>query len=438
MKARHLPLMGRLDRYVVSHFVGSYATALFLLVGLFLIMDLTSNLDDYLETNEAGLRASNATILRYYLLKLPFLFLEVAPFVTLVAGMFTVNKLLKRNEVAPVLSAGLSVHRLLVPVFLCGLLLAFAMFSLREVVVSRLANQRDALLFQIENPGETRDLEGVAVHDLSGSTIFLEHFYPDERPQRFENLSAVLHDGRRTIKIDAPRAHWDRSTQQLVLEDGRRNVISEKVATEKIDRLDGFQFSPDLALTYYRSRNPRPVLHRSPGADEPRAERLGLQHPLALPADLPPGQPGAAFGGPAAAVPVRAGQGGRAHGPRRGALHLLLRPGFHLPQPGPWGRPVAHPGGLDPDPCGGQPGHRPDRRHPDLSPGPPPKCRDPRGLHPGARGGKMAPSRSSPSSYAVPPSPPARALRPRSAPAGCLRWPREGRRPGCPGECPGP
>ncbi|MEZ5974355.1 MAG: LptF/LptG family permease [Planctomycetota bacterium] len=256
MKARHLPLMGRLDRYVVSHFVGSYATALFLLVGLFLIMDLTSNLDDYLETNEAGLRASNATILRYYLLKLPFLFLEVAPFVTLVAGMFTVNKLLKRNEVAPVLSAGLSVHRLLVPVFLCGLLLAFAMFSLREVVVSRLANQRDALLFQIENPGETRDLEGVAVHDLSGSTIFLEHFYPDERPQRFENLSAVLHDGRRTIKIDAPRAHWDRSTQQLVLEDGRRNVISEKVATEKIDRLDGFQFSPDLALTYYRSRNP--------------------------------------------------------------------------------------------------------------------------------------------------------------------------------------
>ena len=54
MKRRRLPLGSRLDRYVLSHFVGSYASALFLMVGLFWILDMASNLDDFLEEGANG------------------------------------------------------------------------------------------------------------------------------------------------------------------------------------------------------------------------------------------------------------------------------------------------------------------------------------------------------------------------------------------------
>ncbi|HPF14649.1 MAG: LptF/LptG family permease [Planctomycetes bacterium] len=257
MKRRHLPLFGRLDRYVTSHFIASYSTALFLLLGLFLIMDLTSNLDDFLEVDAQGHKAPAGVLIRYYLLKLPFLFLEVAPFITLMAGMFTVNRLLKKNEVTPVLSSGVSVHRMLVPVFLCGCVLAVSMFALREIVVSNIADKRDALQFQLKHPSEERVLEAVAVHELSGNTVFLERFYPDSNPPRVEELSAALLDGDRTISIQAEAAYWDPEAKVLRLQNGHRSVVgSKEVVREDLDVLEGFAFTPQLAKTYYRARNP--------------------------------------------------------------------------------------------------------------------------------------------------------------------------------------
>ncbi len=257
MIRRRLPLFGRLDRYVISHFVGSYCTALFLLLGLFLIMDLTSNLDDYLEPAPNGATASTAVLVRYYLLKLPFLFLEVAPFITLLAGMFTVNRLLKKNEVTPVLSGGLSVHRLLVPIFLCGLLLAGAMFGLRELVVSKVADKRDALLYQLENPGEERVLEEVAVHDLSGSMVFLERVYPDAKPPRIEALSATVQTEQNKVSITADSAFWTEDQQRLRLVGGERRIVgNQEIQVQPVEFLDGFGFTPDLVMTYVRAKNP--------------------------------------------------------------------------------------------------------------------------------------------------------------------------------------
>ena len=45
---------GRLDRYVISHFVGSYGTALFLVVGLYLVLDMASNVGDFLAPEREG------------------------------------------------------------------------------------------------------------------------------------------------------------------------------------------------------------------------------------------------------------------------------------------------------------------------------------------------------------------------------------------------
>ncbi|MCA9002735.1 MAG: LptF/LptG family permease, partial [Planctomycetes bacterium] len=239
-----------------SHFVGSYGTALFLLLGLFLIMDMASNLDDYLQAGTDGTSPGMGLVARYYLLKLPFLFLEVAPFITLLAGMFTVNRLLKKNEVTPVLSAGISVHRLLVPVFFCGLVLAGVMFLVREVAVSALADKRDAALFQLEERLPRRVLREALVHDLSGSTVFLEEVYPDMTPFRARGLSAVVHQGDTTVHIRADEAVWDPGTRTLKLIGGQRAIVGETLTEVSIDTLEGFDFTPELALTYLRSVAP--------------------------------------------------------------------------------------------------------------------------------------------------------------------------------------
>ncbi|MFT7678377.1 MAG: lipopolysaccharide export system permease protein [Planctomycetota bacterium] len=254
---RRLKLGSRLDRYVLSHFVGSYLSALFLMVGLFWILDMAANLDEFLEAAPDGTTASTLLIASYYLLNLPFLFLQVGPFVTLVAGMFTVTRLLKKNEISPVLSAGVSVHRLLLPVFLAGAVLAAGMFFLRETTVENLADRRDQLLDRLDEKRPERMYHDIVVHDLSGSMVFMDLFRPDATPPAIQGFSAVLfvHSSGETVKVRALSATWDKQAKIWRLEDGHRTIIGDQMTTTPLETLEGFEFTPKLALTYRRSRD---------------------------------------------------------------------------------------------------------------------------------------------------------------------------------------
>ena len=54
VSTRRLPLGCRLDRYVASHFLRSYLLAMLRMSGLFMVIDMASILDDYLESWEDG------------------------------------------------------------------------------------------------------------------------------------------------------------------------------------------------------------------------------------------------------------------------------------------------------------------------------------------------------------------------------------------------
>jgi lipopolysaccharide export system permease protein len=252
---------------VASLFVASYATALLLLVGLFLVLDMASNLDDYLQPWADGTHVPTQLVARYYVLHVPFVFLQVAPFVTLVAGLFTVAKLLKHNEAVAALAAGVGSHRLLAPVFAGGLLVALGMFGLRELVAHGLADRRDELRFVLENRRWERVLPHVLLRDLNGSFVRLEQFRPasDSVPDaEVRGLRAVLRgDARRWSITEAARAVWveedGRGTWRL--EDGVTHEIAEPDGAgaaaqlnRPIEALRGFDFTPELALTCWRAR----------------------------------------------------------------------------------------------------------------------------------------------------------------------------------------
>ena len=63
MRIGGLEVGGKLDRYVGGLFLGAYATALLLIVGLAMIIDVAANLR-YFETWDDGSSASLGLILR--------------------------------------------------------------------------------------------------------------------------------------------------------------------------------------------------------------------------------------------------------------------------------------------------------------------------------------------------------------------------------------
>ncbi len=255
---RHLRIGGRLDRYVTGLFVSSYATALLLVVGLFWIMDMATNLDKFLEPWTDGSRVPTSVLVRYYVLNLPYLFLQVAPFVTLVAGMFTVNRLLRDREMIATMGAGISAHRLLTPVFVGGILAAIGMFSVREWVAQTVSFKRDALLAQLENHGEEQTIGPLWLTDLSGSSVRLGHYHPGgglrgERDAHVSDFEAFLRDAEGVTVIRAPKARWTGAL--WALEEGTRTrMLEDEKVVEDMQVLSGFNFRPNLALTYHRAR----------------------------------------------------------------------------------------------------------------------------------------------------------------------------------------
>ena len=107
MRIGGMTLFGRLDRYVVGLFLAAYATAFLLIVGLTTIVFLATNLDHF-EPWPDGSSAPTMAVVRFYIFNVPFLFLQVAPFVTVVAGLFTVSRMLRNNETVAMLSAARS------------------------------------------------------------------------------------------------------------------------------------------------------------------------------------------------------------------------------------------------------------------------------------------------------------------------------------------
>lgn len=252
---------GLLDRYVGEIFLSSYATALLVVVGLVFITDLATKLDGYLRPWEEGGSAPVALVVRYYLLNVPFLFLQSAPFVTLAAGLFTVSKLLKHNELAAGMAAGVSARRMTASIFAGGALAAVGSFGLREWIAEAVLPQRDALLYVLEEHSYDRVYEkGVWLRSLDGSVLRLGKFRPAVgQPPRAEvrDLEANLRVDGEVVRIEAERAVYVERDGRIGwwLQGGMRKVIGERKEERAIDWLEGFDFTPELALTFHRARN---------------------------------------------------------------------------------------------------------------------------------------------------------------------------------------
>jgi lipopolysaccharide export LptBFGC system permease protein LptF len=261
MKRGRLRILGRVDRYVLALFAASYTTALLLVVGLYVIMDMAANLDEYVGAFPDGTRPSAFLIAQFYALHLPFLFLQIAPFVTLVAGMFTVSKLVRHAEAVAALAAGISSQRLLAPILVVAGLIGATMFGLREVVSADLAGKRDALRHLLDKKQPDPIYTNLWLRDGRGNVVHLPEYRPRPAgggPPEIKDFEEHLLQGSTSTTTSATRAVWDAAANppRWRLEGGvRRTVVGDgEQRAEPTDEVAGFEFTPRLVQTFQRAR----------------------------------------------------------------------------------------------------------------------------------------------------------------------------------------
>jgi lipopolysaccharide export system permease protein len=152
-----------IDRLLIFNYFKAYAFCLVSLMGLFIVVDLFLNLEDF-TSNRKGFTDVLAFVGTYYGYKSFQIFDRLCEPVVLLAGMFTVAWMQRNNELLPLLSAGVSTRRAVQPVLLCagtmmGLVALNQEFGLPSVDSFMLENRKNPDGAQETDVKGTYDME---------------------------------------------------------------------------------------------------------------------------------------------------------------------------------------------------------------------------------------------------------------------------------------
>jgi len=188
-----------LDRMVLVSFARSYAIVWTCLISLYVVIDLFTHLDAFVN-RPGGFAAVASYIVHYYGYRIPQVFDLLAEPIALLAATFTVSWMMKNNELLPQLSAGVPTRRIIRPVLLGG---AFAV-SLAPLSTEFLIPEvADELMSQRDDPEGAKAHILMGAYDTSGTHIEgsagfrgdrrIDNFYatfPESSPSGMVHLTA--------------------------------------------------------------------------------------------------------------------------------------------------------------------------------------------------------------------------------------------------------
>ncbi|RME61935.1 MAG: LptF/LptG family permease, partial [Alphaproteobacteria bacterium] len=97
---------------------------------MFIVVDLIGYLDKFLDRD-----VSKILIIKYYAYYLPYIVVLSLPVAMLLASLFSVGQMTRYNEIVAQLAAGISLFRILLPIFGLGLFISVVTLYVGERIV---------------------------------------------------------------------------------------------------------------------------------------------------------------------------------------------------------------------------------------------------------------------------------------------------------------
>jgi lipopolysaccharide export system permease protein len=219
----------RLDRYVFREFLGYVMLGLAGFVVIFIVVDVFEKINVFLDH-----RAPVTTIARFYAALTPQVIVQVLPVSLLLATFLALGQLNKFGELTAMRSAGVSLLRILRPVFLVALAAATVSLLLGEFVVPAANRERDRLYNeQIQRIQRQAVNERADVTYLGeGGRIYYVRLYLVNEERMHEVSMQEFREGVLVRRVDAAEATWsaDRwvftSGYQRTFQDGKEQAES--------------------------------------------------------------------------------------------------------------------------------------------------------------------------------------------------------------------
>jgi lipopolysaccharide export system permease protein len=168
-----------LDRYILKSVLSIFSLCLLTFLCLYIIIDIFSYLEDILK-----LHVNIHTLIRYYSMYLPVIFVQVAPFCCLLATLYTFAKLNRDNEIIAMRASGLNIIGITKTVIVFGFIISMVVFwvSDRLVPSALVLNQR--IKYQMESKpkkGQEKEKEiitNLSMYGMKNRLFFVNKFSP--------------------------------------------------------------------------------------------------------------------------------------------------------------------------------------------------------------------------------------------------------------------
>jgi lipopolysaccharide export system permease protein len=160
------------DRYLIWLFVKVLLICLFSLTGLFVVIDLFANLDEFLDiaTRQGGLPA---VMWAYYGPRVLAFFDRTSPLMALMAATFAVTSLQRSNELAALMAAGIPKIRVVRPLIMCTAAVSLLAAASRECLIPA---HRDRLMRNAQDWEGTHEREVQPRYDKQTDVLISGRF----------------------------------------------------------------------------------------------------------------------------------------------------------------------------------------------------------------------------------------------------------------------
>jgi lipopolysaccharide export system permease protein len=126
-----------LDAYVLRRIAKPLALVFAAFVGIFVLVDLFDHAHTFIDNS-----VSIGVVLSYYAHYLPLIVVLTMPVAMLLATLLSVGGLARKHEVMAMKGSGVSLYRMLAPVFLLSLVLSFASMAIAETILPPATTRR--------------------------------------------------------------------------------------------------------------------------------------------------------------------------------------------------------------------------------------------------------------------------------------------------------
>lgn len=197
-----------LDRYITKSLVGIFIASILGFFFLYLLVDIFSNLGDFLEQ-----KAALEVVLKYYVYFLPVIFSQTAPFACLIAVLFSLGRLNNNNEITAIRCAGLNFWQITRPIIYFGLIVSAVIFTVNEKIAPQAtaisSRIREEKLSLRKGPREKREIiHNLTFYGLKNRLFFVDIFDPNN--STLEGITILEQDRKQNLraKIVALKGSW--------------------------------------------------------------------------------------------------------------------------------------------------------------------------------------------------------------------------------------